>query len=277
MHGPPRHTSPTAKGVFPSQVDSHLPFPAPGSNHGQMLNTEPERETRPASAPRPDSTPGHGPTSAPRPGPTPGHVSALRPGPTPEPNSRPAPTLAAEHAQLPTHPMVTRNQDHTRHPKGYPDFVTTSTRHPLPQGLVAKCSNDVDLDPTSFSKANKGVVRFARSEKETGKGCDRGRSEHSVGRRQTEEEIERNRASFGLFSVGNHRRSFSSPEDSPGNPASPTWIEVPEEERLFVLLVRPPLLENRAVLGVGSRHRCSLACRRRRWIAVAAVPSSVAE
>ena len=154
MHGPPRHTSPTAKGVFPSQVDSHLPFPAPGSNHGQMLNTELEPETRPASAPRPDSTPGHGPTSAPRPGPTPGHVSALRPGPTPEPNSRPAPTLAAEHAQLPTHPMVTRNQDHTRHPKGYPDFVTTSTRHPLPQGLVAKCSNDVD--PTSFSKANKG-------------------------------------------------------------------------------------------------------------------------
>ncbi|KAJ8638916.1 hypothetical protein MRB53_015610 [Persea americana] len=69
-----------------------------------------------------------------------------------------------------------------------------------------------------------------------------------------EEETERNRDLFGLFSVGNHRRSFLSPEDSPRNPASLAWIEVSKGERLFVFLVRPPLPEKRAVLG---RHRKS--------------------
>ncbi|KAJ8623508.1 hypothetical protein MRB53_032037 [Persea americana] len=60
-----------------------------------------------------------------------------------------------------------------------------------------------------------------------------------VGRRRTEEETERNKALFGLFPVGNHRRSFSSPEDSLQNPASLAWIAVPKGERLFVFPCSP--------------------------------------
>lgn len=145
MSGSPSQPSPPTNGVFPSP----LPFSLSRSNHGPMSGLPPTPTPNPASAsiPRLTVAAEPGPASPLPPANGPGHTTVSASNPA----FAPGPGYAPEHAQLATHPMVTHNQDHTRRPKEYPDFVTT--RYPLPQGLVTICSNDVE--PTSFTQATK--------------------------------------------------------------------------------------------------------------------------
>ena len=114
MSGSPRPSSPPTNGVH-----SPLPLSLSGSNHGYMPSFTPPSGYASPSIPSLIVEAELGLASPPQP--------AIGPGYAPVPDSNPAsalgPGYAPEHAQVATHPMVTRNQDRTKRPKEYPDFL----------------------------------------------------------------------------------------------------------------------------------------------------------
>ncbi|XXG70265.1 hypothetical protein AAC387_Pa06g3062 [Persea americana] len=114
MSGSPRPSSPPTNGVH-----SPLPLSLSGSNHGHMPSFTPPSGPASPSIPTLIVEAELGLASPPQP--------VIGPGYAPVPDSHPAsvlgPGYAPEHAQVATHPMVTRNQDRTKRPKEYPDFL----------------------------------------------------------------------------------------------------------------------------------------------------------